>query len=46
MMRLDEKIGSFAVNSTIHFDYVVLLKVFSEEEEYGEYDWDKPTYSV
>ena len=33
MMRLDDKISNFAVNSTIPFDDVALLGVFSEEEE-------------
>ena len=30
MMRLDDKIGDFAVNSTMPFDDVDLLEVFSE----------------
>ena len=30
MMRLNEKIGNFAVNSTIPFNDVDLLEVFSE----------------
>ena len=32
MMRLDEKIGDFAVNSTMTFDDMDLLEIFSEEE--------------
>ena len=40
MMRLDDKIGNFTVNSTIPFDDMDLLEVFSEEEEEGEDDWD------
>ena len=39
-MRLDDKIGDFAVNSTIPFDDVALLEVFIEEEEEDEDDWD------
>ena len=33
MMRVDDKIGNYAVNSTMTFDDVALLEVFSEEEE-------------
>ena len=40
MMRLDEKIGDFAVNSTMPFDDVAILEVFIEEEEEDEDDWD------
>ena len=40
MMRLDDKIGDFAVNSTMPFNDVALLEVFSEEEEEDEDDWD------
>ena len=43
MMRLDDKICDFAVNSTIPFDHVALLEVFSEEEEEGKDDWDVTT---
>ena len=43
MMRLDKKIGHFTVNSTIPFDDVALLEVFSEEEEEGEDDWGVST---
>ena len=32
IMRLDDKIGDFAVNSTMPFDDVALLEVFIEEE--------------
>ena len=39
-MRLDDKIGKFAVNPTIHFDDVALLEVFSEEYEEEEDYWD------
>ena len=35
-MRLDEKIGNFEVNSTMIFNYVATLEVFSEEKEEGE----------
>ena len=38
-MRLDEIIGDFVVNSTIPFNYVALLEVFSEEQEEGEDYW-------
>ena len=31
MMRLDETIGDFAVNSTIPFGVVDIIEVFSEE---------------
>ena len=44
MMRLDEKTVDFAVNSTIPFDAVDLLEVFSGEEEEGEDDWYVSTY--
>ena len=40
MMRLDEKIGDFAVNSTIVFGDVSLIEVFSEEYEESEDDCD------
>ena len=43
MIRLDDKIGNFTVNSTIPFDYVDLLEVFSEEEEEVKDDWDVST---
>ena len=43
MMRLDDKIGDFAVNSTTTFDDVALLEIFSEEEEEGKTDWDVST---
>ena len=43
MMRLDDKIGDFAVNSTIPFDDVYLLEFFSKEEVEGEYIWDVST---
>ena len=33
MMRLDEQIGDFPVISTMPFDDVALLEVFTEEEE-------------
>ena len=33
MMRLDDKIGNFAVNSTLTLYDVALLEVFSKEEE-------------
>ena len=38
MMHLDDKIGDFTVSSTMPFDDVALLEVFSEEEEEGEDD--------
>ena len=37
MMRLDDKIGNFAVNSTIPFGDLALLELFIEEEEEGKY---------
>ena len=40
MMRLDDKIDNFAVNSTIHFDDVSLLEVFSQEEDEGKDYWN------
>ena len=43
MMRLDEKIGIFEVNSTITFGDLDILKVFSEEEEEGDDNWDVST---
>ena len=43
MIRLDEKIVNFSVNSTINFDGVALLEVFSKEDEEGGYDWDVST---
>ena len=43
MMRLDEKIGDFAVNSTIVFGDVSLIEVFSEEYEESEDDCDVST---
>ena len=42
-MRLDDKIGNFAVNSTIPFDDLSLLEIFSKEEEEGEDDWGVST---
>ena len=43
MMRLDDKIGDFAVNSTTTFDDVALLEIFSEEKEEGKTDWGVST---
>ena len=43
MMRLDEKMGNFVVNSNIPFDDVARLEVFIEDEEEGENDWDVST---
>ena len=43
MMRLDEKIGDFAFNSTIVFGDVSLIEVFSEEYEESEDDCDVST---
>ena len=43
MMRLDDKIGNFAVNSTIPFGDLALLELFIEEEEEGKYYWDVST---
>ena len=43
MMRLDDNIGDFVVNSTMPFDDVAVLEVFSEEEEEVEDDWDVST---
>ena len=43
MMRLDDKTGDFAVNSTIAFDDVALIEVFSEEEEEVKDDWHVST---
>ena len=40
MMCLDDKIGNFAVNSTMPFNDAAILEVFSEEEEESEDDWD------
>ena len=40
MMRLDEKIGDFAVNLTMPFDDVALIEVFSEDREEDKDDWD------
>ena len=40
MMRLDEKIGDFAVNSTMPLDDAALLEVSSEEEKYIKDYWD------
>ena len=40
MMRLDDKIGDFAINSAIPFGDVALLEIFSEEEEDNRDDWD------
>ena len=36
---MDDKIGDFALNSTIPFDDVALLEVFSEEEEERKGNW-------
>ena len=43
MIRLDYKIGNFVVNSTMPFDDVTLLEVFSEEEEEDKGDWGVST---
>ena len=43
MMYLDEKIGNFAVNSTINFNDVSLIEICSEEEEEDKDDWDVST---
>ena len=43
MICLDGKRGNFTVNSTMPFDDVSLLDVFSEEEEEGEYYWGVST---
>ena len=43
MIRLDEKIGDFTVNSTIPFDDVALHEVFSDKEKEGKDDWDVST---
>ena len=40
MMRLDDKIGDFAVNSTMPLDDAALLEVSSEEEKYIKDYWD------
>ena len=39
-MRLYNKIGNFAVNSTMPLYDVDLLEVFSEEEKEWKDDWD------
>ena len=44
MMRLDDKIGNFAVNSTITFYGVALLDIFSKEEGEVDDDWYVSTY--
>ena len=42
-MRLDEIIGDFVVNSTIPFENVALLEVFSEDEEEVKDYWGVST---
>ena len=43
MIRLDEKMGDFAVNSIMSFDDVELLELFSEEEKKGKKYWGVST---
>ena len=40
MMRLDEKIGNFMVNSTMPFKYVDRFDIFIEEAEEDKDYWD------